>query len=264
MLPINHTSFNFLGGTLEDNNVILIDCLYKSDLEYPVHYDRFDRISIVLSGKVKEVISKKEHYASSTSFVIKPSGVLHSNKFGPTGSRMLSLLVHPDFIEQFELESFFSQLRWIHTSKITASVINSLMRLKENQDWISEAIDLISLLSLHKVNDDAFPPLWLYRIRERINDEADSNLSVKDLAATENLHPVYMARVFRKFEGCGVKEYIHTVKMRQITEKLSDTKLPIVQIALDMGYADQSHMSRMFKNFVGVSPGSFRKMVSEY
>lgn len=259
MIPIEKTQYNLIWGDQGKGKMFILDCFYKADLKFPKHEDGYDRISVVLAGKLKEDISRKSHYAGSTSFVIKPGDVTHSNQIGPTGARLVSLLFHPDLVQQLDLKAFFTQLQWIHPSKVTPKVMQALMHIIQSEDWMSETIDLMASLSLKNVKHEHFPPNWLNRVKERIQDEIDLNLTVKDLAAMENLHPVYMARVFRKFEACGIKEYIHKEKMRRATQRLSDTKLPIVEIALDLGFADQSHMTRMFKNFVGVSPAAFRK-----
>ena len=63
----------------------LIDISYFPHAKYDFHCDNVSRISIVLSGELKETVGSKEIFAQTASLVIKPSSVAHKNVFWTSG-----------------------------------------------------------------------------------------------------------------------------------------------------------------------------------
>ena len=68
-----------------------------------------------------------------------------------------------------------------------------------------------------------------------------------------------MARRFKAVMNMSPSEYIRRFRVAKAMELLSDTDLPIAQIAAETGFSDISLFSRVFKNTVGLPPASYRK-----
>ncbi len=248
----------------ENRTIRFYDFHYGPHQKFPLHVDKKPRISIVLNGKVKERAGRTEIFGEASSVVIKPGEVLHDNEFGPQGARLFSVVVHPQLARLFEDHEFFKEWRWYHANQMANFVTKYLQRLKISEDLVSETIDFVASLSNQETSEEGSPPSWLNHIIEQIHDEPQKNYSVQDLAQSAGVHPVYMARVFQKHLKCGVKEYIHQTRLKMIISALSDGKSPLVEVALETGYADQSHMSRFFKNATGISPGAFRRLIQTF
>jgi AraC family transcriptional regulator len=80
------------------------------------------------------------------------------------------------------------------------------------------------------------------------------------IAAEVDIHPVHMARVFRRHFGCSPGTYLRRLRVRQACRLLTETDRPLAHVALDLGYADQSHFTRTFKRSLGVPPGEYRRL----
>ncbi|PYO90670.1 MAG: hypothetical protein DMD66_01815 [Gemmatimonadetes bacterium] len=76
-------------------------------------------------------------------------------------------------------------------------------------------------------------------------------------------HPDYFARAFRTWFGAAVGAYVRRLRLDWAADRLARTEVPIVEIALDAGFADQSHFTRAFRHQVGVTPGDYRRTIRQ-
>jgi AraC family transcriptional regulator len=104
-------------------------------------------------------------------------------------------------------------------------------------------------------------PDWLGRVEALLHDRADQPMDIAGIAAEVDLHPVYMARVFRRHNGCSPGEYLRRLRVNRACRLLSDTDESLAAIAYGTGYSDQSHFTRHFKRAMGVTPGEFREII---
>ncbi|MDB5496165.1 MAG: Transcriptional regulator, AraC family [Phenylobacterium sp.] len=87
------------------------------------------------------------------------------------------------------------------------------------------------------------------------------NLSVFDIAAAVHVSPYHLMRQFRRHVGIPM----HTLQTQlrvQLARTLLQQGLPASQAALDAGFADQSHLSKRFKELVGTSPVHYQRNAS--
>jgi AraC family transcriptional regulator len=101
---------------------------------------------------------------------------------------------------------------------------------------------------------------WLRQARELVHDRFAENLSLQDIAVAVGVHPAHLARTFRQHYDCTVGDYVRILRMEQARHQLITTDTPICDIALAVGYSDQSHFTTAFKRHAGVTPTQFRKM----
>jgi len=80
-------------------------------------------------------------------------------------------------------------------------------------------------------------------------------------AETVDIHPVHLAREFRKFYGCTLGEIIFRgLRIQFACRKLSTSDMPLVEIAWAAGFSHQAHFSRLFKHHIGMTPTEFRSL----
>jgi AraC-like DNA-binding protein len=96
------------------------------------------------------------------------------------------------------------------------------------------------------------------RVREFIDAQPGGDISLVSLARLAGMSPFHLAHAFARDVGAPVHVYAEAVRMRRARELLRDTA-PLAEIALELGYADQSHFSRRFKQHRGVTPGQYRR-----
>jgi AraC-like DNA-binding protein len=102
------------------------------------------------------------------------------------------------------------------------------------------------------------PPRVLRRIREYIDGNIDQRISVELLAGLANLSICYFVRAFKQSMGVTPHDYLIRQRVERTKQLLSDSDMPLSEIALVAGFADQSHFSRRFRQHVGMSPRDYR------
>jgi transcriptional regulator GlxA family with amidase domain len=102
------------------------------------------------------------------------------------------------------------------------------------------------------------PPRWLFRVVEKLNAEYTENLSTEELASEANVHPVHLTSVFRRFYHGTIGEYVQKLRVAHASKLLLDKDIPLVEVACSAGFSDQSHFTRIYKRYVGITPGAFR------
>jgi len=101
-------------------------------------------------------------------------------------------------------------------------------------------------------------PPWLARVLEWTRSEHPRKLSVSDMARQVRLHPVYLSRAFRDHVGRTVSRCLLEARLRHAMTRLADPEVSLAEVALDSGFSDQSHFTRVFKRETGMTPGVYR------
>jgi AraC family transcriptional regulator len=101
-------------------------------------------------------------------------------------------------------------------------------------------------------------PRWLRSARELLDGRFDEPVSLRGLAREAGVHPVHFAAAFRRFHGCSVGEYLRRRRLQYARRRLANTEVPLAQVASEAGFADQSHLTRTFKRFTGMTPSRYR------
>lgn len=86
-------------------------------------------------------------------------------------------------------------------------------------------------------------------------------LSIADVARECSLSVAQFARAFKQSTGLAPHQFLTQRRIERARELLQHTELPLADIAMRCGFADQSHFSKVFRRVIGTSPGSFRASV---
>lgn len=87
---------------------------------------------------------------------------------------------------------------------------------------------------------------------------SNGTASIRTLADDVHLSARSLRRIFRKRMGISPKVYVRTVRLRHALNLVWGTEESLARIALDAGYADQSHFTREAIELAGMSPGVAR------
>ena len=102
-------------------------------------------------------------------------------------------------------------------------------------------------------------PARTQRIYEYISSNLDRNISIEELAEMAGLSVHHFARAFKQTVGMPPHCYILQRRIEQAQQMLRTTKLPLSDIALSLGFSDQSHLARHFRRMTGVPPSAVRQ-----
>ncbi|HST20287.1 MAG TPA: AraC family transcriptional regulator [Blastocatellia bacterium] len=94
-----------------------------------------------------------------------------------------------------------------------------------------------------------------------IEDNLSQNLSLDDIAGVAGLSVSHFKGLFRESVGLPVHQYVIRRRVERAKSLLGEGKLPISQIALETGFAHQSHLAHHMRRLLGVSPRTLREML---
>ena len=99
----------------------------------------------------------------------------------------------------------------------------------------------------------------LRRVRAYIDDHIGERISLDELARQAGVSRFHFARQFRLSTGESAMEYLRRVRIERSKSILQTRSATIAEVAVRLGFSDQSHFTRIFGRLVGVSPGSFAR-----
>jgi AraC family transcriptional regulator len=102
-------------------------------------------------------------------------------------------------------------------------------------------------------------PWQMNRGIRHIDAELGATIRIADLASVAHLSASYFARAFKCSFGESPGGYIARHRLERAQQAMLTTDEPLSHIALACGFADQSHMTKLFGRVIGRSPGAWRR-----
>lgn len=97
----------------------------------------------------------------------------------------------------------------------------------------------------------------------RLESWSQDAVPLEALADIVSMHPMSLTRSFRKTLGCSIGEYRQRVRAERAFYRVIKSPTSLCELSLVCGYADQSHLTRSFQRFFGVTPGGLRACFSQ-
>lgn len=105
----------------------------------------------------------------------------------------------------------------------------------------------------------ALPKWRLRRVQEHLAANISEPISLADLAEAAGLSRMHFAAQFRVATGCRPHDYLLQQRIEQAKQMLASTDMPLVEVALSVGFQTQSHFSTVFKRLAGDTPGRWQR-----
>ncbi len=115
-----------------------------------------------------------------------------------------------------------------------------------------------SAASMKISNGSKLRDFYVHEALSFIEQNFQNDISIEDIAATCGLNRSYFGKIFKDAIGKSPQEFLLNYRMIKASELLKLTSLSIKDIGNAVGYPDQLHFSRAFKNIYGISPREWR------
>lgn len=103
-------------------------------------------------------------------------------------------------------------------------------------------------------------PDWVKELKQIIQDQVDTNLSLTDISKSLDINPSYLSREFSKhFNNLSFGEYIRKLRIEKAIDLIKANQYSLTEIAYLTGFSDQSHFTRIFRQHTGKSPSVYKK-----
>lgn len=242
---------------------------YHPQEALPVHAHERATISLLLTGDLLEDAQGAREEASALSVVFKPAGVPHGDQVGGRGATVLQIELGQDDEEVLRAAApMLGAWHWSHATPSATHLVALAGTASEGGPRIAEATLRRRLLRVvHGLRREdrgrprtpANPHPWLAEARARLASAARP-VAIRDLAAHAAVHPVHLAREFRRCYGESPAGFRGRHRLRRAAQLLTGTRERLADVAYLAGFADQAHMTRDLVRRVGVTPGALRHL----
>ena len=138
---------------------------------------------------------------------------------------------------------------------LIAACVSRTLRSRDECDW-RRLIDGANLFAAGRRHQEM---IWSNPVIDALSGCLHSALSLAALGEMMSMHPMALAKKFRKYHGCSIGMFRQRMRAERAFYRVIKQTTPLSDISLACGYADQSHMTRAFQRFFALTPAYLRK-----
>lgn len=250
----------------EVSGLKLTDTTFAPGLRLPKHSHANAHFCLLLQGQFTERCNNRTLECKPLSVSFLGAGEAHSDHFHSPNVRCFIIDVGPSWIEHAKEYG----VRLYGSANYEGGLLSNLALRAHTEfckgDKPSQlaieglGLELLAEASRHpKTKLDHSAPVWLVQAREMLHAHFSEALTHTQIARSVGVHPVHLAREFRRHYRCTVGEYVRRLKVEYACLQLSASNVSLHEIALEAGFFDQSHFARTFKQIMGVTPANYRR-----
>lgn len=211
-------------------------------------------LCLVVAGEFQEHSSGGRITHRADDVIFRPAGGWHSDEFSDRGARCFNVELSTELVTEARGAELGNR-----------SVVGQLLRKmrRELRDGSDAPLVLEGLL--YQIVGEAFQrmphehtPRWIREVEHILHRRFSERLTVRSIATEVGVHPVHLARAFRVARGTTIAGSLLARRIEEARRLLERSSLPLVEVALEAGFADQSHFTKSFRRVVGVTPMRYR------
>lgn len=250
----------------EVGDLVLVDCRHAADSRLPRHGHELAYFCVNHGGTYTEEYGRRRRRVCGPGMVVfHPAGEMHRQVHQGAPVASLNVEVGAAWLNRMaEFAGPLDQPAEFCADEIAAAGLQLLREFQSADTDSALAIEslcweiLAASLDRRQPASPAATPRWLREARDSLQARLGESPTLRGLAEEAAVHPVYFAATFRRFYGCSVGEYLRRERLRRARRELADPDRSLAEVAADCGFADQSHFTRTFKRFTGLTPGAYR------
>lgn len=236
--------------------------------ELPSHGHRNAYFSFLMSGSYRERVGNSVLEPGVPAVVFHPSDLEHADAYGPEGGQILAIEMEPSWLsawgapavtrsapKEIEGEGVLPGAWALHLELASSGVPLALTIENHVAELVAELVPAV------RKSEPSYPH-WLRRVVEKLHAEFADPPSMSALAHDNGVHPAHLSRTFRRYLGCSPTTFVHRQRVRHVWRRLTRDDAPsLAEVALEAGFSDQSHCTRVFRRLVGSPPGAFLRRI---
>ncbi len=250
------------------DDFLITDAFFPPHAYLPPHVHERASFAIMLEGSFDITISNRSYACEPESAVTEPAEERHDNRLGSAGAHVV--VVQPDAarVERLgDCGGWFERVHHARKTPVCAAAWRVARELRAPDGATPVAVEglVLEMLALSTRRHwsggsprQAPAPRWLTRAREELHDRFLDPPRIRELALAAGVHPDHLARAFRLRFGIPIGSYVRRLRLDWAATRLETSEHAISAIALDAGFADQSHFTRTFKRHTGLTPREYR------
>jgi len=246
---------------------VLTEATFDPHSRLPRHAHENSYFCFSLQGVYTERYGKREVVCRPSALTFRSSAQTHEAVVHNAKTRVFVLEISPGWIEKLRADSLTLEGTFDFYGGAMTRVGARLNREFHKSDSAAKlaieglALELLAEAARQPSYRIGAAPAWLRQAREMLVEHFSETLKLTQVAAAVGVHPVYLATAFRQKFGVTIGEFVRRLRIEHACAELHKEDLPLSAIALRAGFADQSHFSKVFKAYVGITPRKYRAAV---
>jgi AraC-like DNA-binding protein len=252
---------------------------YYVDHAFPRHSHDYYVIGLVRRGLQSFTHQGTKYYTPPGGAMLINPGAVHTGEAAheggfemlciyPTISHMQSVV--SELTGRHQSLPFFTQVRVDHawlTDKVLAlhqALTQETSPLEREARFTWTLVQLIRRYADIRLNKSRLGQerKAVRQARRYIDECFAQGINLTQLAEHVSLSPYYLLRVFRAEVGMPPYAYLESVRIRQ-AQRLIEAGKPLAEVAVEVGFSSQSHLTHRFKQIIGVTPGQYAQQLRE-
>jgi AraC family transcriptional regulator len=214
-------------------------------------------IGILLAGAVAERRDGLVRVQTAGEVFVRRKGVRHANQYLSTDSRSVFVELERDDPRAHAIGAV-DALAWPQLAAAGEAVARAFQQGERGgRGELFRRVD--ALLTAAAALRPPRTPAWLEHARDRLAHEYARPPSLRKLAEVARVHPVHLAQSFRARWGLTVGAFVRAHRVFHAVSLLHGG-MPLAEIAVTCGFADQSHMTRVVRASRGLPPGRLARV----
>ena len=246
------------------NGIILAELKHDRAKRLPTHAHELAFFHLLLYGHYSETFGRRTATLKPLTTIFHPSGVTHCDEIGPAGMRIFSVELQAEWLDRLRECGVAPQssiaLPGSELSRLAMRLYREYLNLNCCSSLAIEGLvlEMLALVARPERGAERRPPEWLSKVEDLLKNGFQENLTIGEVAAQVAVNPAHLSRVFRQFHNQAIGDYLHDLRVQFACQQLADSDVALSAIASASGFADQSHFTRVFKQWTGMTPGAFR------
>jgi AraC-like DNA-binding protein len=223
---------------------------YDRGAVIPWHAHREPYATVVVSGAYREETAAGSRDCGTRDIIVHARDEQHADSFLHGNATCLN--VHG---MAFDRSALLSRSQ---TSVLAMKLVDEFRHPDALSPMAVESLMLELFVTTVRHAEMPGAPQWLAGVRRTLHERFQEPLTLADLGRGVDIHPGHLARAFRQHYGTTVGGMLRELRVAYAKQRLASAA-PLREIALDAGFADQSHLTRTFKRSTGLTPAAFRR-----
>lgn len=253
------------------------------------HYHDFYEIFIPLETNVAHLVDSRYYPLMQNDIVLLKPGCLHMSVYPKINEAQKRLIIDFRLADgipglEHEMKRFFSLFEkeipiFRFPPDITAEIIGVLNEIfvigkTKSALWevalYSKFIEFLWVIykntpynCFNEKRNIESKEQKIYYIQDYINTHYREDLSLEKISDEFAISPYYLSHIFKEMTGLNFVNYVQSIRVRNVLQLLTYSDESISSIIENCGFTSTSQFNRVFHQFLGISPSSFRRSQEE-
>ena len=238
------------------------------------HFHPNHELYYLEKGKTMHFVGDQIYLLTAGDMVFVPSGVFHKTDNKDTNIVERHLFFYDDYFIDEEFKPYIEELKKNNYIKLPSEHIHRITDIarkmayedkhqyanyKKMQKLYLE--QLLILITRLRITDSKPRTNALHQIIQEIvtyiSANVNEDLCLQTLSFKFNVSSSYLSKQFKNLTGIGLNEYINIARVSAAEKLLSNTDMPITEVAMKCGFNDSNYFARVFKKLKGITPKKY-------